>query len=135
LRPTGWPVRLHLLVEPGGDGGRKLVGRGDDFWATTTVDRKRQRRHRGIAAGKLLHVRHVRATPLVNRLVIVGDHAKVDRGLCQDVNELLLRRVDVLVLVHDQVSERAVDSLEGLWPAQGLYRRRDEQAVGEEVVA
>lgn len=45
----------------------------------------------------------VRAPPLIDRLIIVADDAQFDRRACEQADELLLRRIDVLVLIDDEM--------------------------------
>ena len=53
----------------------------------------------------------VRAAPLVDRLVVVADDHEVRRPvrLGEQLDQPLLRRVDVLVLVDDQVAQLGRD--------------------------
>ena len=101
----------------------------------------RDRRLTDSSSGVAAHARripaysNVRTAPLVNRLVVVGNDAEMNRRLGQKGNQLLLGRVHVLVLVHDQVPQRPVDAGEHLGPVERLHRSRDEQPVGQEVVA
>ena len=48
----------------------------------------------------------VRSPPLINRLVVVSNDRHLNRRLRQELDQPLLRRVDVLVLVDEEVSER-----------------------------
>ena len=88
----------------------------------------------GAALAERQDVPHVRAAPLVDRLVVVADDGELHRRRGEQLDEALLGRVDVLVLVDEQVAQRAVDAREDLGSFKRLERAGDEQAEGEEVV-
>ena len=54
-------------------------------------------------------VGHRAAAPLVDRLVVVADHAQVRAEPAEPLDQLLLDRVRVLVLVHDDVPDVIAD--------------------------
>ena len=57
---------------------------------------------------------HIRATPAVDALIVIADHADVPALVGKQLHELVLRVVDVLILVHQHVMESFVILLEGL---------------------
>ena len=88
-----------------------------------------------IAVGEPDDVGDVRAAPLVDRLVVVADDAQLDLRAGQQLDQPLLGRVDVLVLVDDQVPQLGVDLGGQLRPLQLPYRAHDLLAVGQQPVA
>ena len=77
----------------------------------------------------------VRAAPLVDGLLVVADHAQLHLRAGQQLDQPLLGRVDVLVLVHDQVPQPGVDLGGQLRALQLPYRPHDLLAVGKQPVA
>ena len=63
----------------------------------------------GVPARERDDVRHLAAAPLVDRLVVVAHHAEVRAEPDQAADESLLQRVDVLVLVDDDVADVVPD--------------------------
>ena len=70
----------------------------------------------GVAVGERDDVRDLAAAPLVDRLVVVADDAQVRAELRQPADESLLQRVDVLVLVDDDVADVVPDVIAGRAP-------------------
>ena len=87
-----------------------------------------------VAIGEADDVLHVSTSPLVDRLVIVTDDAEFDRRLGHSLDQRFLGRVDVLVLVHDQVTQRSVGSLEHIWMGKRMHCGGHHAPVGEETV-
>ena len=54
---------------------------------------------------KVQNVVDIRAAELINRLVIITDHAKVLVLACQRAHQFELRRIRILVLIHHDVAE------------------------------
>ena len=63
----------------------------------------------GVPVGERDDVRDLAAAPLVDRLVVVADDAEVRAELRQAPDESLLQRVDVLILVDDDVADVVPD--------------------------
>ena len=63
------------------------------------------------------------AAPLVDRLVVVADDAEVRAELHQPADESLLQRVDVLVLVDDDVADVVPDVIAGRVPTSVVLVR------------
>ena len=78
------------------------------IWAAAPVRRDLERRDVRIALGEGDDVADVRAAPLVDRLVVVADDAQLDTRAGKQLDQPLLRRVHVLVLVDDQVPQLGV---------------------------
>ena len=78
-----------------------------------------------VALVELDDVRDVGPSPLVDRLIVVADDAEVHGVGGEQLDQRLLRRVDVLVLVDDQVAQRRVDGREDLRPRELRDRARD----------
>ena len=76
----------------------------------------------------------VAAAPLVDRLVVVPDHAELCLRTGQELDQTFLGRVDVLVLVHDQVPHRGVQPLADRVVLEGCHRSGDLLAVGQEPI-
>ena len=70
----------------------------------------------GVPVGERDDVRDLAAAPLVDRLVVVADDAQVRAELRQPADESLLQRVDVLVLVDDDVADVVADVTAGPSP-------------------
>ena len=102
-------VRRHRLVDPLRDRPGELVRDLDDLRSAAAVGRDLERRHRRVAVGEGDDVGDVRAAPLVDRLLVVADDAQLHLRAGQQLDQPLLRRVDVLVLVDDQVAQLGVD--------------------------
>ncbi len=81
------------------------------------------------------HVPHVRAAPLVDRLVVVADNGQLDWRLGEPIDEGLLHRVDVLVLIDQQVGEATADLVQHHRVLEGLDGERDELAEREQPIA
>ena len=62
-----------------------------------------------VPVGERDDVRDLAAAPLVDRLIVVADDAEVRAELRQPPDETLLQRVDVLVLVDDDVADVVTD--------------------------
>ena len=62
-----------------------------------------------VPVGERDDVRDLAAAPLVDRLIVVADDAEVRAELRQPPDEPLLQRVDVLVLVDDDVADVVTD--------------------------
>ena len=73
----------------------------------TAVDEQVELRDALVPVGEGHDVAHVGAAPLVDRLVVIADHDEVGSAvrLGQQLDQSLLGRVDVLVLVDDQVPQ------------------------------
>ena len=63
----------------------------------------------GVAVGERDDVRDLAAAPLVDRLVVVADDAQVRAEPDEAADQPLLQRVDVLVLVDDDVPDVVPD--------------------------
>lgn len=85
-------------------------------------------------AAKAHDVRHVGPAPLVDRLIVVADDAQLHRRLGEELDQPLLCRVDVLVLVDDEMPKRRVHALEDYRLLQRGNGQRDELRESEEVV-
>jgi hypothetical protein len=59
--------------------------------------------HCRIAIHETQDVAHVATVPLVDGLVVVSDHADLGPELAQSPNQHLLERIDVLILVDDEI--------------------------------
>ena len=77
----------------------------DNLRPAPSVGRDPERRHRWVAVGEGHDVGHVRAAPLVDGLLVIPDDAQFDLRAGQQLDQPFLGRIDVLVLVHDQVTE------------------------------
>ena len=107
----------------------------DDLRPAPPVGGDLERGHRWVTVGEGDDVGHVRAAPLVDGLLVVADHAQFDLRAGQQLDQPFLGRVDVLVLVHDQVAELGVDLSGQLRAFQLPHRPHDLLAVGEQPVA
>ena len=65
--------------------------------------------------GEREDVPNVGTAPLIDGLLVVTNHADLDLGAGQELNQPLLRGVHVLVLVNDQVAEFCVHLGRELW--------------------
>jgi hypothetical protein len=100
----------HLLVQPARNRRSELVGGVDDLRPAASVGGEAELLHALVALFERDDVGHRRPAPLVNRLVVVANHTHLGSASSQPLDQPLLHRVDVLVLVHDQVAQRAMDS-------------------------
>ena len=79
--------------------------------AGPAVARLRDRRRVWATVAELDDIGDVRAAPLIDRAgLVVADHAQLDGRLRQQLDQPLLGRVDVLVLVDHQVPQRPLDT-------------------------
>ena len=106
------PERRHRLRQAPRDRRGERVRRGDDRRAAAPVRRDLERRHVRVAVAERDDVGDVRPAPLVDRLVVVADDAQLDVRPGQQLDQSLLRRVDVLVLVDDEMPEVGVDGVD-----------------------
>ena len=83
----------------------------DDALARAEVLGERDLPDAGVAVAEGDDVGDLAAAPLVDRLVVVADDAQVRAELRQAADQSLLQRVDVLVLVDDDVSDVVADVL------------------------
>ena len=91
--------------DPFGDGAANL----DDTPAGPEVVIEGDLLDVGVAIGERDDVRYLAAAPLVDRLVVVPDDAQVRTELDEPADETFLERVDVLVLVDDDVLDVVLD--------------------------
>jgi hypothetical protein len=109
-RAAGWvAMRLHRLADAVRDRPRKAVGDVDDHGTAPAVRRDLERCHGRIAVRERHDVRDVGASPLVDGLLVVADNAQLGPRAGQELDQPLLGRVHVLVLVDDQVTQLAVN--------------------------
>src|SRR4051794_35523314 len=81
----------------------------DYAFARTKVLRERHLMDAVVPVGERDDVRHFAASPLIDRLVVVADHAEVRAELRKPPDESLLQRVDILILVDDHVTDVLAD--------------------------
>ena len=114
--PSVWcPAAHHRLRQPLA-GGDPLGDRSpdlDDALARAEVLVERDLLDAGVPVGERDDVRDLAAAPLVDRLIVVADDAEVRAELRQAADEALLQRVDVLVLVDDDVADVVTDVIAG----------------------
>ena len=93
--------------------GRDALGDGaadlDDALARAEVVGEGHLSDAVVAVGERDDVGDLAAAPLVDRLVVVADDAEVRAELREPADEALLQRVDVLVLVDDDVPDVVAD--------------------------
>jgi hypothetical protein len=77
----------------------------------------------GIAALEAQDVLHAAAPPLIDRLVVVTDHANLGAQAVQELDDFFLDGVDVLVFVDNHVAKAFLEApVQGLVFAQGVDR-------------
>ena len=105
---TGAHHRLRQAMA-GGDALGDRPAEFDDALARAEVVVERDLPDAVVAVRERDDVRDLAAAPLVDRLVVVADDAQVRAELRQPADESLLQRVDVLVLVDDDVADVVAD--------------------------
>ena len=105
------PGAHHRLRQTtaGGDPLRDRPAYLDHAFARAEVLGERHLVDAGVPVGEGDDVRDLAAAPLVDRLVVVSDDAEVRAELGQPADQSLLQRVDVLVLVDDDVADVVAD--------------------------
>ena len=125
-------MRAHLLVEPAVDDPGDLVREADDAGTAAPVGHDRIL-SRLVAPPEPDDVRHVRSAPLVDRLIVVADYAKLDGLACEQLDEPFLGRIDVLILVHHEVPQVRVNlTQQRLVRSEGPHGLNDLLAVGQQ---
>src|SRR5438105_15332920 len=79
-------------------------------------------------------VLHVRPSPLIDALVVVSHDAEVDGWRGESLDKGFLGRVNVLVLVHDELPERVMYFLVNARVAERVDRPGNNLAVGKEAM-
>ena len=96
---------LHLLGQAAHHLADEVPGDSHHALARAEVFLQPDLRDAGIAVLETQDVAHVAAAPLVDRLVVVADDADAGAQAVQLLDHGLLHRIDVLVLVDDDVPD------------------------------
>ncbi len=102
--------RGHALGQAVADPADELTCQGDHCVAGTVVLLQRHLAHIFVTAGKGNDVADVGATPLVDGLVVVPNHAEFAPSVVDQPDQAFLHRIHVLILVHQQVPDPFAES-------------------------
>ena len=97
--------RLHGFDEPLGVGADEAAGCLHNAAAGPEILLEIDALHIGVATLEVEDVVDVTTAPLVDGLIVVTDHAQTGAEVVQRTDDALLHRIEVLVLVHDDVAQ------------------------------
>jgi hypothetical protein len=82
-----------------------------------------------IESFKIQDVADVGATPGIDRLVIIADHADVPLGLGEDLNQSRLRHIGVLILIDKYMRETLLPACADLLIVEEQANSPDDQVI------